>query len=144
MTTSVRLDGGTVIKVTLDEGTISRWQQPGGMVNRYTKGKALAIAARSRQYAPVKTGALRAGIGVEQSRQVSGRYQSGYDVVSKAPHSVFVIKGTRAHKILPTQGKMLRFTVGGQVVFARSVNHPGTKANDFLTRATLAVMSGVR
>lgn len=41
--------------------------------------------------------------------------------------------GTRPHLILPRRRKVLKFTVGGSVVFARRVNHPGTKAQ-YLTR----------
>lgn len=52
--------------------------------------------------------------------------------------TMFVIKGTRPHWI-PRGGrpgpKVLKFTLHGSTVFARVVWHPGTKANDFLTKA---------
>ena len=35
---------------------------------------------------------------------------------------------------------VLRFTVNGQVVYARYVNHPGTKPNDFLRQALRAAL----
>lgn len=54
----------------------------------------------------------------------------------KAAH--FVLYGTRPHKIYPRRkGGVLRFTVGGTVVFARVVNHPGTKPNNFLMKALM-------
>jgi hypothetical protein len=36
--------------------------------------------------------------------------------------------GTRPHVIRPRRAKALRFVVGGRVVFAAKVNHPGNKA----------------
>lgn len=50
----------------------------------------------------------------------------------------YLLNGTPAHMILPLQNRPnphLRFTVGGVVVFARQVRHPGTRANNFLIRA---------
>jgi hypothetical protein len=53
--------------------------------------------------------------------------------------------GTPRHEIRPIGGRpsrnnpkkpgMLRFVVGGRVVYARVVNHPGTRARPFLDRA---------
>lgn len=41
--------------------------------------------------------------------------------------------GTRPHKIFPKKSKTLRFHSHGKIVFARVVNHPGTKPNKYLT-----------
>lgn len=43
--------------------------------------------------------------------------------------------GTRPHIIRPKNKQVLRFRVGGQVVFAKVVHHPGTRAQPFLDRA---------
>ena len=48
-----------------------------------------------------------------------------------AGHADYVSKGTRPHRIEPRQAKVLRFEVGGQVVFARFANHPGTEPNPY-------------
>lgn len=100
------------------------------------KKRATRVFAAAKTEAPVgKTGALRDGIKMEQSRETSGRFETGYDVTSTADYSLFVIKGTRPHKIVGNP--LLGFfwpKVGQFVVFA-SVNHPGTKANNFLSRA---------
>lgn len=58
-----------------------------------------------------------------------------YKVISTNPNTVFVHNGTRPHVILPRRGKYLVFEVGGRTVYARRVNHPGNKADPFLTRA---------
>lgn len=55
------------------------------------------------------------------------------------PAASFVLNGTPRHDIYPRKpGGRLRFTVGGRIVFARVVDHPGTKPNNFLWRAMLA------
>lgn len=56
-------------------------------------------------------------------------------VESSHPATMYVIKGTRPHIIRPRYRKVLRFSVKGRTVFARVVHHPGTKPNDFLTKA---------
>lgn len=103
------------------------------------KERATKVFKKAKTEAPVgKTGALRAGLKLQQSRDTRGRWASGWEVVSTAAHTLFVIKGTRPHRI---EGKpLLAFfwpVLGRNVVF-RHVNHPGTKANDFLTRALRA------
>ena len=59
-------------------------------------------------------------------------------IESSHPATMFVIKGTRPHWI-PKGGrpgrKVLKFQMRGRTVFARVVWHPGTKKNDFLTKA---------
>lgn len=141
----IRNRASGAVVVTIDQDAVAKLASPGQMVDRYTIGKARSVAVFARRFAPVKSGRLRAGIGVEQSREATGRYKVGYDVVSKAAHSVFVVKGTRPHVIRPKSNSgVLRFMVGNTVVFARSVNHPGTKANDFLDRALVAGMKETR
>lgn len=56
-------------------------------------------------------------------------------VESNHPATMFVIRGTRKHIIRPRYRKALRFQIRGRTVFAKIVHHPGTKANDFLTKA---------
>lgn len=41
-------------------------------------------------------------------------------------------EGSKPHEIVPVRKKMLSFMVGGRRVFARKVNHPGTRAYRFL------------
>ena len=51
-----------------------------------------------------------------------------------------VHEGSRPHKIVAKNAKALKFTVGGKTVFARSVWHPGTKANPFIEAGIFAVL----
>ena len=43
--------------------------------------------------------------------------------------------GSRPHVIRPRNAKALKFNVGGRTVFARSVNHPGTRPYRWLERS---------
>ncbi len=43
--------------------------------------------------------------------------------------------GSEPHVIRPRRAKALRFVIGGRVVFAARVNHPGSPGTRFLTRA---------
>lgn len=56
-------------------------------------------------------------------------------IESNHPATMFVIKGTRPHIIRPRYRKVLKFKMHGRTVFAKVVHHPGTKKNDFLTKA---------
>lgn len=57
-------------------------------------------------------------------------------VISTNPHTLLVHNGSRPHQIFPRRrGGRLRFVVGGRVVYARKVNHPGYAGNPFLTDA---------
>lgn len=103
------------------------------------KVRAQKVFQAARREAPKgKTGGLVAGLDISQSRDTRGRWSSGWDVISNAAYTLFVIKGTRPHPIVGNP--LLAFfwpKAGGNVVF-RHVMHPGTKANDFLSRALRA------
>ena len=80
---------------------------------------------------PDKTGTLRRGNQSEVS--ASGDYGR---VFNQVPYANYVHGGTRPHVIRPrSPGGVLAFTIGGQMVFAKRVNHPGTKANPFYDHA---------
>jgi hypothetical protein len=83
-----RGNGG--IYVTMDDNAIANMAQPGGIVDRYTKGKAGAVAGKARQIVPVKSGRLRGSIKVAQARDIRGRYSVGYNVEADAPYARYV------------------------------------------------------
>lgn len=59
-------------------------------------------------------------------------------VTSTHPATIFVVNGTRPHMIFPRRNRPnphLRFTVGGRVVYAKMVSHPGTRPNGFMIEA---------
>lgn len=79
----------------------------------------------------------------------------GFSVFATAPHTPFVVLGTKPHEIRPVRAKALRFfpsatgliqhSGGGPLtmlqatslkpIFAKRVMHPGTKPNPFFKRA---------
>lgn len=85
----------------------------------------------AKAYAPVKTGRLRDSIAV---RFFNDGMTS--EVYTDVPYAVFQEFGTRGpYKIRPKKAKFLRFEVGGKVVFAKEVTHPGIPPADFMGRA---------
>jgi hypothetical protein len=60
-------------------------------------------------------------------------------ITSTHPATIYVVNGTRPHIIRPRRpGGVLRFEIGGRVVYARYVQHPGTRPNGFLIEALRA------
>lgn len=51
------------------------------------------------------------------------------ELVADTDYAGFVAGGTIPHPIRPVRARVLRFKVGGDVVFAAHVNHPGTQPN---------------
>ena len=92
--------------------------------NALMRRRAERIAKRARELS-ARNGSIPAGIVVGP---VVGNKVS---VISTNPNTLFVHNGTRPHKILPRTRQFLRFTVGGRVVYARAVSHPGYKGNPF-------------
>lgn len=78
-----------------------------------------------------KTGALNSGI---YKKRTSDGWEIGHDL-QRAAHAVFVLFGTKPHVIRPKTKKVLRWASGGKFAFARKVNHPGNKPDDWLARA---------
>lgn len=90
-----------------------------------------------------KTAALAATLAPGSMKQairpiISGTKNAPFGIVMvDHPAAPYVLNGTKPHVILPRNKKVLRFTVGGNVVYARRVDHPGTKPNNFLMKAML-------
>lgn len=96
------------------------------------------VLAKQKHRPNKKTGVTSASIA---PRSIT---KSGAEVKAGGA-AVFLERGTRPHIIRPRKGKFLRFApkgspvrlsgapkVGSEVVFARKVNHPGTKAYPFM------------
>lgn len=92
---------------------------------------ALQKASSSRAFKD-HTGYLRGSI----RHGVRSRY--AHFVVAGGRHASyasFVEEGTRAHVIRARKASALRFVQNGQVRFAQSVKHPGTKPTHFMQDA---------
>lgn len=86
------------------------------------------------------TGRLRASIRIEARRTFTLR--SVYTIGSDVSYADMVHNGTPPHTIRPRNKQALRFRIGGRIVFAKVVHHPGTKARPFLDRALREVAGG--
>lgn len=76
-----------------------------------------------------RTGRLRSGI-TAHFISSDGRSVT-WEILSPAPYSMYVEAGTRPHIIRAKNAKALRFEIGGRVVFAKQVRHPGTQPYPF-------------
>ena len=96
-----------------------------------------ALVDEMKMRAPVDSGHLKDEIvQTDAPRQVTVGPR-GVD------YNAFVVAGTRPHIIRSKKGKYLAFKVGGKMVYARQVNHPGTKPNPYMTESADAVMQRV-
>lgn len=121
----------------LDRTRVQRMLRlPGGMVYRNMERRVQRVEAEAIRRAPGRMGrTIRASI----RRGPGGEFEGVINV--RHPAALYVTGGTRPHIIRPRRvGGVLRFTVGGQVVYARYVMHPGTKPNDFLLQALRAAL----
>ena len=57
------------------------------------------------------------------------------EIYTNVEYAIYVEKGTKPHAILPKKKKALSFVSGGKRIVTKSVFHPGTKAQPFLTPA---------
>lgn len=87
------------------------------------------ILAEMESRCPVDSGNLRRSLGI---RVVGDRVIIGPDA-ELAPYAAYVEFGTRPHEIRPKkEGGVLVFRSQGRLVYARVVQHPGTKAQPFI------------
>lgn len=95
---------------------------------------------RSKILCPVDTGRLRASLRGQANRTWTLRPQ--YTISTDVEYAPFVHDGTRPHEIRPRNAQVLRFVVNGRVVYARVVQHPGTRARPFIERAVREITAG--
>lgn len=94
------------------------------------------ILNRAKVLAPVDTGRLRSS--GRMDIKITHFGPTGV-VTFPVRYAQFVHDGTRPHVIRARKKKVLRFAVGGKVLYRPVVHHPGTQARPFLTRALVEV-----
>lgn len=125
--------------LSIDEGALQT--QVMGRLDLFAKGFVSTVSATAKTLAPVRTGRLKASIHPDAVRR-TGPWRIDSSVSADAPYAAPVHQGARPHVIRPRNARVLRFEVeGGRVVFARRVNHPGQRAQPFLSNAVHRVVS---
>ena len=94
---------------------------------------ARALEGHAKDEAPVRSGRLRDDLeGVvtrSKTEPIKVRARSQQELLG------WIVRGTPPHIIEASPGSALHWTEGGVDFFAKSVQHPGTQPNDFLSRA---------
>lgn len=103
---------------------------PSGEVGRYLAKRGTLILMAARRDVGVDTGQLKADLYMIHRRNAAGQYvQIGADNRIALLHH----NGTRPHYITPNNQQFLRYSSGGRMVYSRSVLHPGTRPNHYLS-----------
>jgi len=102
---------------------------PDGIVDRDMRRRAITVQQAARASVGVRTGKLKASI---HTRRVARTTGFAYEVGSTQSYALVHHEGSRPHVIIASRAQTLRFTSGGRVVYARTVAHPGTRANRYL------------
>jgi hypothetical protein len=120
----------------LDQSRVARLLRlPGGAVDRSLRRRVERVQAAAQRLAP---GSM--GNGIRTSLRYTHDGPVG-TITSTHPATIYVVNGTRPHIIRPKRaGGVLRFEIGGRVVYARYVSHPGTRPNNFLIEALRAAL----
>lgn len=119
-------------QVTLFTGPMAKLlHAPTGPVGQHINKSTLAVHGEARRLCPVDEGRLRSSISWHVMAGPIGV------VGSNVNYAEAVHQGTRAHEIRPRIKKMLAWKPRGSstFIFAKTVNHPGTRGQPFLTDA---------
>jgi hypothetical protein len=127
------------VKLVLDNAALEReLRGPNGMVAEHVINRATVVQLAARVQAPKRTGCLAASI-VKRPTVINGEFAMAIvaDTTPCSPtrtnYALFVHEGTRPHVITARSARALSFEWQGKRVFFKTVHHPGTKANRFLT-----------
>lgn len=105
-------------------------RSPRGDLYKYLENRGQRLVFLAKRQVGKRSRELEASIGYEV---ITGSGFPSVRVYARSSHAYVHHEGSRPHLILPKHGRYLRFRVGGKIVYAHVVRHPGTKANRFLT-----------
>lgn len=107
-------------------------QSPKQPIGQHLYRCARKLRSAAKRTVPRKTGRLARSIDI--MRYNRGFSDPSIEIGSDVNYSYLVHEGTRPHRINARPGRTLRFVTHGQVIYARKVDHPGTRANRYLSR----------
>ena len=117
-------------KVTIKSPDFSAFKRA---VEDLTVKTGEAIVAKASINAPVDTGNYRSQI----------EYDGANMVIANANYSADIEYGTGAHEIRPQTAQALHFQKDGKDVFAKKVEHPGTRPNPVMRNAAKDVQAQI-
>lgn len=112
-------------------------RSPNGMVADHFHDLSKRTVRLAKRQVGVDTGALKASISYTLRATGAPIVSS---IGSKNDIAYLHHEGSVPHVIRPKQGQTLRFKSHGRIVYAKVVNHPGTKPNRYLTDSLAAVI----
>jgi len=134
------------VSITIErnwKGSPIKYTQWMPMARRWAKDVTPFTQEMVREHAPVYHGySLRESGKLKRSIEATAQITNTavtIEVITGVPYAEYVMAGVAPHIIVPRKAKMLRWNGPNGEVFARMVNHPGQKANDFVRRAMLEV-----
>lgn len=124
-------------RITFDAGEPEKFvRDPKGEIAEDLTRRMRRVKFESRKLVRTRTGRLISSIEVQPPRS---RKSSVYVDVTAGErgmkYTMIEHDGSAPHVIRARRRKALRFTLNGQVVFRRSVRHPGTTGTLYLTMA---------
>jgi hypothetical protein len=114
---------------------------PRGEVADYMYRVGVEIQTLAKRQVKIRSGRLRNSIRVTE---IVSRTERAVKVGSTVKYAYMHHEGTRPHLIVPIRRSHLRFRSGARIVFAKSVLHPGTKPNPYLSRPMRLVVASSR
>lgn len=123
ITVSFKIDSAEAEKMLRKAGVFYKWFVP-----KFFRKGAERLAQKIREKAPVRTGRLRQSVTIRFGVE-------SIDVGPTVEYAPFVEYGTKPHIIFPRFRRALRFTAGGETIFAKRVFHPGFPGRFFVRSA---------
>ena len=129
----------TSVRIRIEGGVADSLRRSSGWLRKNWRGAmidACAIVqteARLKHNFTTRSGQLSRSISIDVAS--SGLHGEVYLDETMAEYGPAIHDGSKPHKIEPKTKKALSFESGGSLYARRSVQHPGTKPDPFLTEA---------
>lgn len=124
--------------VTVDTGALAA--ETARQLGTFTQRLGTRIALEAQGGAPERTGRMRRAIASDGVTS-HGPWVLSTTVTVDVPYAAAIHEGSRPHIIRARNAPVLVFFWRGAWRYRKSVRHPGTRSNPFLTRAAEYVLS---
>lgn len=123
--------GFSVVRVSINKARLKTiLNTPAGNFWHALDRRGRAIVRDAKRQVGVDTGALRQSIHMKHTGNATGQYLW---IGSNKNYAYYHHEGTKPHTITPKEKPLLVFRSGARIVRTPIVEHPGTRANRYLT-----------